>query len=1075
MMTKIYFVLLGIFLSIHSFSQGTSVSGQVTDEESGTPLTGVSIQEKGEDNFVFTDKNGDYTLELKTTEPTLVYRFIGFETAYKNVKSDLKIDVALRPTTSKINNVVITALGEKRDERNLGYAIQKLETKEINEIKSDNFVNQLAGKIAGVTISQGASGVGSSSKITIRSEASFTNNNPLFVVDGVPINNNSILNFTNEAAAGFQEVDFGNGAMEINSDDIGSLSVLKGPAAAALYGTRASNGVIILNTKNGSGKKGIGVSFNSSAFVDRAFQLPEFQNRYGQGNSGQFEYVDGLGGGINDNITYSWGPELDQGIFLPQFDSPVALLDGSTVRGGDINVHGGAPITPTEFKSHPDNLKNFYKTGSTFINNIAISSGFDKGDIRLSFTDFKNNSIIPGVNLDRKNVAAKLNFKPNSKLRISSSINYVNSESDNRPSSGYGSENINYSLVAWGPRSLNIESLEDYWQPGLEDVSQYSFNYTFFDNPYFILFENRNSFRRDRIFGGISAAYDFTDNISLEARSGMDYSNEDRRFRRAFSSNRFSNGAYAVHNVFFREVNSDIRLKYKKAFENLSLNASIGGNKMDQQASTVQTQALSLAQPGIFTLSNAASPLEIFEFQSQKRINSLYALAQLGYKGFLYLDITARNDWSSALATPISAQNTSFFYPSISSGIIVSELTELPKAISFLKLRASWAQVGNDTDPYQTTSSFVAQTPYNSQPTFSSQDVIANANLLPEQTTSIEFGGDIRLFDNRIRLDATYYNSLTENQIIALPVPISSGYNQQVVNGGKVRSQGIEVMANFKIMDKEEFSWSANLNYSKNKAIVEELPEGVETLTLGYNRVYDNVNQTVWIQVEEGGQIGDLYGTGYLINENGDQVVNQEGKLVADNNLKKLGNYNPDFILAASNQFAYKNWDLGFLFDWRKGGILVSRTLSLAGVSGQLMETIDRPEDGFIIDGVYDANAGTEEPPEWIENTTSISAETYYRDFYNRNHEENNVYNASYLKLREFHIGYTFRPDQMKFLGDEGTLRVSFMGRNLFAISEIPHFDPEQSAVQGNQFLSGVEDMSYATARSYGLKLSLNF
>ncbi|MEM7039291.1 MAG: TonB-dependent receptor plug domain-containing protein, partial [Bacteroidota bacterium] len=550
---------------------------------------------------------------------TLLISAAGYDSEEIEVNGRSTIDVALEETNIELDDVVMTALSLKRESKSLGYTVQSLDPKEVSEIKSANFIDNLAGKVAGVTVSQGATGIGSTSKITIRGEASFTNNNPLFVVDGTPINNNSVVNFTNDAAAGFQEVDFGNGAMEVNPDDIESVTVLKGPGAAALYGTRASNGVILITTKDGSKSEGIGVSFNSTTFAESAFQLPRFQNSYGQGNSGQFEFVDGLGGGTNDNITYSWGPRLDQGTMIAQFNSPVTLADGSTVRGGDVAVHGGEPITATPFISHPDNLKNFYQTGLTTINNVSLSSGFDKGNFRLSYTDVRGKSIIPGVNLDRQTLAGRFTFKPTTRLQVSSTVNYVHSGSDNRPSGGYGSENINYSLVAWGPRSLDIAALQDYWQPGLENVQQYSFNYTFFDNPYFILKENRNGMNRDRVFGNVVARYDFTEDLSLTLRSGMDYSNELRTFRRAFSSNRFRNGAYAEHTVFFRENNTDFLLNYDKQFGDFSVDVSLGGNRMDQRGASVQSQALSLAQPGIFSLSNAASPLEVFQFESRKR------------------------------------------------------------------------------------------------------------------------------------------------------------------------------------------------------------------------------------------------------------------------------------------------------------------------------------------------------------------------------------------------------------------------------------------------------------------------
>lgn len=1071
-----YMVFLWLLIvATAAVAQEFLVSGTVIDAQSGEALSDVNIREAGTDNGASTDREGRYRITVGSDSAVLIYSFLGYQDLVEPVKGRAVINAILNRQLLELKTIVVTALGLEREARDLGYSIQSLQPQAVAEVKSANFIDNLAGKVAGVAISQGATGVGSTSKISIRGEASFTNNNPLFVVDGTPINNNSIVNFTNDAAAGFQEVDFGNGAMEVNPDDIASISVLKGPGAAALYGTRASNGVIVITTKNGADREGLGISFNSSSFVETAFQLPEFQNSFGQGNSGQFAFVDGLGGGTNDNISYSWGPRLNQGTLIPQFDSPVVLPDGTVVRGGDTALYNNAGITPTPFVAHPDNLKNFYETGITTINNLALSSGFEKGNYRLSYTDLRSESIIPGVDLDRKTLAGRLQFQPTGRLRVSSSINYVNSQSENRPSNGYGSENVNYSLVAWGPRSLDIQNLEQYWQPGLEGLQQYSFNYTFFDNPYFILLENRNGFDRDRLFGNVTATYDFTANLRLTLRTGMDYTNELRTFRRSFSTNRFANGAYAEHDVFFRENNSDFLLNYRKNAGVFSTEISVGGNRMDQHANAKQTQAAALAQPGIFKLSNAAAPLEVFEAESQKRINSLYGLAKIGYQNYLFVDITGRNDWSSALATPLSTDNTSFFYPSVSASFILSNVLKLPGSISFAKLRASWAQVGNDTDPYQTTTAFVAQTPFNSQPTFTAQNTIANPDLLPEKTTSVELGTDLRFWADRFSLDITYYNALTKNQIIALPVAISSGYTQRVVNGGAVRSKGWELSANVLPIVRPGFQWRALINFSRNIATIESLPQDIDRLTLAYSRVYDNVNQTVWFQVEEGGRIGDMYGTGYLRNENGDFVIDDNGNFIVDNDLKKLGNYNPDFMLGFTNGFKYKNIDLGFVFDWRHGGELVSRTLSLAAVGGQLKETEDRPENGIIANGVV--NVGTEQDPVWAQNTTPISAESYYRQFYDRNHEENNVYDASYLKLREFSIGYTFKNKHAGrgLLNSWQSIRIALIGRNLFAFSEIPHFDPEQLAVQGQQFVSGVEDMSYATARSIGLKLGYNY
>lgn len=1066
---KYILIVVALCFSTMGFSQRI-ISGKVTDIDN-QPLPYTNVLIKGTDKGTTTNENGEYEINITNESDLLIFSAIGFKTQNIFAKNESILNVTLIEDSDELDEVVLTALGVKRTTKELGYVVQSIDAKGVIEVKSVNFLDNLSGKLTGVTITQGATGVGSTSKITIRGEASFSNNNPLFVVDGVPINNATVFNFSDEAAAGFQEIDFGNGAMEVNPDDIAEVSVLKGPNAAALYGTRASNGVIVIETKNGSKSKGLGISYNTSFFVDSAFKLPKFQNEYGQGNSGQFAFVDGLGGGTNDLISYSWGPRLDQGTLIPQFDSPVTLADGTIVRGADTALYNGLPITPTPFISHPDNLKDFYETGTTLINNIAIASGFDKGNYRLSFTDLRSESIIPGVNLDRQTINTRLGFRPTEKISINSSISYINSKSDNRPSNGYGSENVNYALVGWGPRSLDINSLKNYWQPGLEGLQQYSFNYTYFDNPYFTLLENTNSFNRDRVFGTISASYEINNHLTATIRTGMDYSSELRQMRRNFSSNRFSNGAYAEHDVFFREINTDFLLNYKEAFNAIKVDVSFGGNRLDQKAFTSQTQTTSLAQPGIFRLSNAASPIEVFEFESNKRINSFYGIVKFGYQNFLYLDITGRNDWSSALATPFSIDNTSFFYPSASTSFILSEVIDLPKVISFAKLRASWAQVGNDTNPYQTTGAFVAQTPFNGQPTFSNQNTIANPNLKPEKTTSFEVGTDLRFFDDQLTFDVSYYNALTQDQIISLPIGISSGYTQQVVNGGKVRSKGLEIIVGISPIITSNFKWDSTLNFSLNRAIVEDLPQDDGRLTLAYSRIYDSQNQTVYLQVEEGGRVGDLYGTGYLKNDKGDFILTNTGAYIADNNLQKLGNYNPDFMLGFNNQFNYKNWDLSFLFDWRQGGIIVSRTKALGNVGGQLAETEYRPEGGIVPVGVV--NVGTSENPVYEQNTVAVSAESYYRQFYDRNHEENNTYDASFLKLRQFAIGYTF--DKLTVFNQKASLSLSLIGKNIFAITQNPHFDPEQLAVQGQGFVGGVEDMSYATTKSFGFKAGFNF
>ncbi len=1063
-----YLFLLLPFTTVLA-QQAKTITGSIYDAKTKQSIVGAYIMERNVLGVV-SDAKGTFTIQIGENVSKIFVSSLGYQTQDIVLNGQSNVTIYLEAGI-ELSEIVVTALGLERSSKSLGYAVQQIDGAELSKVKSANFLDNLAGKVAGVTVISGSSGVGSSSKISIRGESSFTNTNPLFVVDGIPINNNTVVNTTNDDANGFMEVDFGNGAMEVNQDDIESVTVLKGGTAAALYGARASNGAIIIKTKTGAKSKGIGVSFNSTSFVETPFQLPQFQNTYGLGNSGKYAYKDGLGGGINDNITYSYGPRLDAGLNIAQYDSPVTLPNGQVVRAGDVAIHGGAPITPTPFVAHPNNLSDFYGTGSTLINNLAFTAGNDKYNARLSLTNLDSKSYIPGVDLKRKTISTAFNFNPTDKLKISSNINYINSSSKNRPGTKYGSENINYALVAWFGRSNNIEPLKNYWQPGLENVQQFSYNYTFFDNPYFTLYENRNGFGRDRVFGNVSARYEFTPALSLAIRSGMDYSNEDRTFRRAFSTNRFKTGAYAEQNVFFREVNSDFLLNYAKNFNDFSFDISAGGNRLDQKASFEQIQASTLAQPGVFALTNAASPLEYFQNVGNKRINSVYGIAKLGYKDFLYVDITGRNDWSSALATATSSANTSFFYPSVSAGFVASNVLKLPSKISFLKLRGSFSKVGNDTKPFQTNGAFVARTAVNGLPSFSDQNQIPNANLKPESITTAEFGTDIRFFDDRLKFDLTYFNSLNENQIISLPISTTTGYSQQSINGGAVRSKGWEAIVEYIPIKTKDFMWRATANFSTYTNIVESLPKSANTITLAYNSIYDNINQTVWYQAQVGGRLGDMWGTGYQKNENGDFVIGKDGRYIVNNNLIKLGNYNPDFSVGLNNAFSYKNFNFSFLLDWRQGGKVVSRTLALAGVAGQLKETENRPDAGIVAKGAV--NVGTTDKPVYQPNTTAVSAETYYRMYYDRNHEENNTYDASFVKIREIQFGYQF---PKSFLNDFfESVNISLVGRNLYAFSKIPHFDPEQFGFQQQKLVSGVEDMSYPTTRSFGFKLGVTF
>ena len=1060
---------LGISLAATLCVAQTTLSGTITD--GNEPLIGATVLVPNTTIGTVTDLDGKYVLEVPEGTKELCVSYAGGKPNCASLTGSSTLDFNIE-SLQILDEVVITALGLKRDNAKLGYAIESLDAREITDVPSTNFLDNLSGQIAGVNVATGPTGVGSTSLVSIRGDASFGNNTPLYIVDGIPIDNRSVLNVTNEASQGFQEVDFGGGSPEVSPFDVESVSVLKGPAAAALYGTRAANGVVIINTKPGKENSGLGIEVNTQTMFERPFRLPEFQNEFGQGTGGVFSYVDGAGGGINDNITFSYGPRLDQGTELPQFDSPVRLADGRIVRGADLALYNGEAITPTPFNSNPNNVADLYETGVTTQNNIALSQGFSGGDYRISFTDMRSDSYIPNVNLERNNVAARLNFRPSDKLTVSTGLTYVNTRSDNRPASGYGSENLNYSLVAWLGRSTNLESLRDYWQPGLEGVQQYSFNTSFFDNPFFILNENRNSFTRDRLFGYVAATYDLSEKLAFRIRTGIDNSDEDRQFRRAFSSNRWQNGAYAENAVNFTEQNTDALFTYTDQFGGVSFSASVGGNRLDQRSEFQQVQAEALSAPGIYRLTNTAVPLITFGQLTERRINSVYGLATVGWRDQIFVDVTGRNDWSSSLATPSSADNTSFFYPSVSASWVASKTFDFTGGpISFLQLRASAAQVGSDTDPYRTAGTFLASTPVGGNPTYTDQLQLPANGLRPERSTAYEGGFDVRFLDDKLGLDLTVYSQLNEDQILNLPTPISSGYESRVVNGGAVRATGIEAVVTMRGIKLGPLRYDGRLNFTKAQATVESLPDGVDRTTIAYARVYSSPGQTVFYIAEEGSKIGDMYGTGYLRNEEGQYVVNTDGTFIADNTLRKLGNYTPDFQVGMSNRLSYKQVNLSFLVDWRQGGELVSRTQALGAYSGQLIESADRPEGGITIPGVV--NTGTAEAPVYEENTTAISPETYYIQYYNREHEEHNTLDATFVKLRELRLGYSLDAMNISWLNN---FEIALIGRNLAAWSPgIRHFDPEQFAVQGNRFVRGVEDMSYPTPRSIGFSINAKF
>ncbi|AEV33864.1 TonB-linked outer membrane protein, SusC/RagA family [Owenweeksia hongkongensis DSM 17368] len=1072
-MKKFYFLLVFQLAMASAWAQSQSYSAKVVDAKK-EPVPGASVNIKGTEIYAATNAEGVFTLETEMTNFILQVSALAFKPKEIIVTNgSIPASISLEENTEQLDDVVVTALGIERDRQSIGASVTEVSAKELTDVPMTNVVNSLAGQVAGVQITNGSSGPGSSSRIIIRGENSLSGSNqPLFVVDGVPISNELVAsNLTNDGA--LQEVDFGNGAAEINPDDIASMSILKGPGSAALYGSRAANGVVVITTKRGEKKRGFGVSTSSLLTFETLLTMPDYQNVYGGGSNGQYSFENGVGGGVNDGGISSYGPKLDQGQLIKQFDSPSVDINGNPVRGGDVIARtypdgSYTDITPTAWTSRPDNVRNFFETGITSQHNIAISSSNDRSAIRFSYSNLRNEGAIPNTDLKRDGLALSVDQELSDRLSASLFVDYINSRSENRPNLGYGYENVMYGFN-WTGRQTNIESLQDYWQAGQEGIQHYDFNYLWLTNPYLTLFENTNSFNKDRVLGNANVTYDFSEKLNLRVRTGMDNYNDDREFRRAYSTNRNPYGSYREDNVSFREITTDVLLSYNDRINSaFRYGLSAGANRMDQKTEYTYTTAAQLAVPGVYSLANSRVPLSGNSQVFDKRINSVYAIANLAYRTSLYLDLNVRNDWSSTLPE----DNNSFAYYSASLSYVLSNMISMPEG-TYAKLRVSAASVGNDTEPYQLANTFQFNQNYGSDFRVTNESVLKNANLKPERLNAYEVGAEVWVLDNRVQMDVAAYQNTSVNQIIGRPVSSASGYTNVIENGGEVRTRGLEAMVRGKIINGRDFQWLGTVNFSTFRSVVTKLPEGVDQFVTGTASVFagNGGANTVFYIASEGGQVGDMYGTGF-IEVDGETLYNENGLPVQDPTLRLLGNYNPDFTMGFGTEFRYKFVSLSVLFDWRKGGTIVSRTKALGSTSGVLQETLEGRETGVVGDGVM--NVGTDDNPIYVTNTTAAPASQFYNSFYDRGNEESALYDASYVKLRQVSLYFNMPSKFVKRIGFE-KIQVGLIGSNLFLWTENPHFDPELNAFQEQNITYGVEDMSYPSTRSFGISLKTQF
>ena len=1040
------------------FGQDMVLSGTVKDVQ-GSPMPGVAVLIKGTTLGVVTQNDGTYSLSMGQADKdaVLVFSFLGFKTQELKWNGKTVIDVTLEEERQELEGVVVTALGIKREEKGLGYSTQTVTEKMMSDATPTNWASALVGKVAGANILSTSSGPISSARITLRGDASLNidGNNALIVLDGVPLNSQMTGDGSNSYGAGGGgdvPVDYGNGIADINPDDIASIQVLKGATAAALYGSRAANGVMLVTTKSGVNKKKkyLGVTFNSNSSFDRVLHWPEFQEEYGQGDlktnaSGKlyYSYGDSEDGAASGNVALSFGPKLDGSLYY-QYDPETQQM--GTVR------------TPWVKRNH---RKAFWQTGYTLVNSIAIDGSSEKSAVRLSLTYTKNEWIMPNTGFNRIAVSGSFQNQVTDKLRVSAKVNYVKRQSDNLPATGYNNSSIPYFMILTNP-SVDVRWYQQRWVKGKEGREILRPFSPWLDNPYVIAYECLNPMEKHGVVATGSIIYEFSPKWELMIRSGIDLSFDTREMIRPYGLKNFPKGYYQQQDVFSYENNTDVLLTYRNQLSNsFNLSVSVGANRMDNKYKMQQAYVKDLITPGVYKLSNGvAAPITTFT-ERNKRVNSVYGTATLSYANKIFLDVTGRNDWSSTLPSG----NNSFFYPSVSTSFILSDLLRLPEQISFAKLRASWAQVGNDTDPYKTakyynTSAFPGSA--------SVSPTLYNARFKPEISNSIEVGLDWRMFKQRFGLDLAFYNNITRNQILDVPMDQTTGYTKATMNSGKVRNRGIELQLDGTPVKTKNFTWNSTFTWAKNYNKVLSLAAG---LTDGQTIAYTGGTNCALI-AKVGGSIGDIYG--YKLKRAPDgQVVWKDGITARTTEFEYVGNAYPAWKAGFSNEFSYKNFRVSILFDGQWGGIVYSQTHHKMTEHGTLKHTLkyrENPNFEVVGEGVM-----LDERGQYVPNNVPISVSKYYADYWRRANVETNSFDASFLKLREARIEYTIPSAGLNKIGIE-RMTLALYGRNLAMwTKDFPVYDPEVATLNNGTIVPGSEMGQLPSTRTMGFNLTLKF
>lgn len=1036
---RIHLFLLALAIGvIQGAAQVTTVRGIVTTEEDGEPVIGASVIVKGTSLGTVTDVNGRFELSgLPPSATRLLISYISLMA--KEVAIAPQVSVTLKSDTHLLDEVVVTALGISREKKALGYTAQEVKQNALVQGKDNNLLNSLSGKIAGVRITNTQGDVGSS-RIVIRGETSIAGENqPLFIVDGIPVDNSQL----NARSSGR---DFKNAIADLNPEDIKTLTVLKGPNAAALYGARAAHGAIVITTKGGDKRqKGIGITLHSSTQVSFVATLPEFQNLFGQGAGGRFSYVDGKGAGVNDGVDESWGPRLDIGLLIPQFDSP-------------LDADGNRVATP--WVSHPNNVRDYFRMGISTNSGISVARGDDKYQFRVGYNYEKQVSIVPDAGTNKTNISLNTDYHLAKWIVVGATANYIVYTAPSLPGSATPSgsnvrSNSPMLQFLWFGRQVDTNSLKaDYTR---------NWNSSYYDNPFWSASYNTQSQERHRLIGDLHAEFRLTDGLNVRFRTSTDWYNDRRKSKVKWGSAGAGSpyGSYAEDAYTVKENNTEVLATYiKQLNKNWGIDALLGFNVRNKQYENNYQAAPRLAVADLYTLTNSRDPLISSNDFYRLRQYGLYGSIQLDYRRWAFLNITGRNDWSSTL--PVD--NNSYFYPSVTASVLLSEAFGWrSKAVNYLKIRGGWSQVGADANPYQLATVFTSETAFNGNPLQSSSTIGMNPNLKPEKTSSIEAGFEAAFWDNRLYLDFTYYKTDSRNQILKLATTAASGYTSQVRNAGHIRNRGYEIqLGAVPIQTSKGFRWNLDLNYGANSSKVVKLDdEGLITS-------YQLYSSGIQILASVGEAYGTLFGTSYVRDANGNVVVDANGLPKISTTNKTLGKFTPDWTGGISNTFSYRSLSLSFLIDASVGGSIFSNTNKTGKYTGVLANTLsgrdaehgglwyytdamgnnvrlsESPSYSVSSDGLYYAQVNGQSTRVYqdgimVEGVTEsgskneevVSAEKYYHRIYSI--AEANVYDASYVKLREVALSYRLpRLWTQKLHLQEAS--VTLTGRNLWTI-----------------------------------------